>query len=321
MYDCFMEEMIYQKFILGTGNRLDNALKKGLGGVIFFTRDIQSQEQFKSLITEIKQKSIISPFLSIDQEGGRVERTEKIHPRYISPKYAFEKGEEFLKEQTQKIAQELKDYGINLNFAPCADVNTNPDNPIIGERAFSDKTDEVSSAVKLVAKTYREEGIIPCLKHFPGHGDASKDSHLTLPVIDLSLSEMEEVHIKPFKENLDTEMIMVAHLHCTCFDKEAIPSSLSKNAIGYLRNVLNYDGVIITDDMVMKGVQDFGSVEACIMAIRAGVDMFIYRDADELAINTIEGVLREVERDKELQRLVSESDNRIQRLKKERLGY
>ena len=316
-----MEEMIYQKFILGTGNRLDNALKKGLGGVIFFTRDIQSQEQFKSLITEIKQKSIISPFLSIDQEGGRVERTEKIHPRYLSPKYAFEKGEEFLKEQTQKIAQELKDYGINLNFAPCADVNTNPDNPIIGERAFSDKTDEVSSAVKLVAKTYREERIIPCLKHFPGHGDASKDSHLTLPVIDLSLSEMEEVHIKPFKENLDTEMIMVAHLHCTCFNKEAIPSSLSKNAIGYLRNVLNYDGVIITDDMVMKGVQDFGSVEACIMAIRAGVDMFIYRDADELAINTIEGVLREVERDKELQRLVSESDNRIQRLKKERLGY
>ena len=321
MYDCFMEEMIYQKFILGTGNRLDNALKKGLGGVIFFTRDIQSQEQFKSLITEIKQKSIISPFLSIDQEGGRVERTEKIHPRYLSPKYAFEKGEEFLKEQTQKIAQELKDYGINLNFAPCADVNTNPDNPIIGERAFSDKTDEVSSAVKLVAKTDREERIIPCLKHFPGHGDASKDSHLTLPVIDLSLSEMEEVHIKPFKENLDTEMIMVAHLHCTCFNKEAIPSSLSKNAIGYLRNVLNYDGVIITDDMVMKGVQDFGSVEACIMAIRAGVDMFIYRDADELAINTIEGVLREVERDKELQRLVSESDNRIQRLKKERLGY
>ncbi len=144
---------------------------------------------------------------------------------------------------------------------------------------------------------------------------------MTLPVIDLSLSEMEEVHIKPFKENLDTEMIMVAHLHCTCFNKEAIPSSLSKNAIGYLRNVLNYDGVIITDDMVMKGVQDFGSVEACIMAIRAGVDMFIYRDADELAINTIEGVLREVERDKELQRLVSESDNRIQRLKKERLGY
>lgn len=318
MYDCCMEKIIYQKFILGTGKRLDTALSKGLGGVIFFTRDIQSRDQFKALVNNIKQKALIYPFLSIDQEGGRVERTENIHARYLSPKFAFERGDEFLINQTKKIANELCEYGLNLNFAPCADVNTNPQNPIIGERAFSDKTDEVTKAVKLVSETYRKNGIIPCIKHFPGHGDASKDSHLTLPVIDLPLSTMEEVHIKPFKENLDSEMIMVAHLHCPCFDKEAIPTSLSKNAVGYLRNLLHYDGVVITDDMVMKGVQDFGSVEACVMAIRAGVDMFIYRDADELAINTIEGVIKEVKRDKELQRLVAESDNRIQRLKKER---
>lgn len=320
MYDCCMEKIIYQKFILGTGKRLDTALSKGLGGVIFFTRDIQSRDQFKALVNNIKQKALIYPFLSIDQEGGRVERTENIHARYLSPKFAFERGDEFLINQTKKIANELCEYGLNLNFAPCADVNTNPQNPIIGERAFSDKTDEVTKAVKLVSETYRKNGIIPCIKHFPGHGDASKDSHLTLPVIDLPLSIMEEVHIKPFKENLDSEMIMVAHLHCPCFDKEVIPTSLSKNAVGYLRNILHYDGVVITDDMVMKGVQDFGSVEACVMAIRAGVDMFIYRDADELAINTIEGVIKEVKRDKELQRLVAESDNRIQRLKKERFG-
>lgn len=320
MYDCFMEKMIYQKFILGTGSELDSALKKGLGGVIFFTKDIESREQFKRLIDKIKQNSIICPFLSIDQEGGRVERTENIHSRYLSPKYAFEKGQLFLKEQTEKIAEELKDYGINLNFAPCADVNTNPDNPIIGERAFSNKTDEVVLGVKLVSKIYREVGIIPCIKHFPGHGDASKDSHLTLPVIDLPLSEMEEVHIKPFKENLDAEMIMAAHLHCTCFDKERVPASLSKNAIGYLRNVLKYDGVVITDDMVMKGVQDFGSAEACIMAIRAGVDMFIYRNADKLAVNTINEVIEAVKTDEALKQLVFESDARIQRLKKERFG-
>lgn len=320
MYDCCMEKIIYQKFILGTGKRLDTALSKGLGGVIFFTRDIQSRDQFKALVNNIKQKALIYPFLSIDQEGGRVERTENIHARYLSPKFAFERGDEFLINQTKKIANELCEYGLNLNFAPCADVNTNPQNPIIGERAFSDKTDEVTKAVKLVSETYRKNGIIPCIKHFPGHGDASKDSHLTLPVIDLPLSTMEEVHIKPFKENLDSKMIMVAHLHCPCFDKEVIPTSLSKNAVGYLRNILHYNGVVITDDMVMKGVQDFGSVEACVMAIRAGVDMFIYRDADELAINTIEGVIKEVKRDKELQWLVAESDNRIQRLKKERFG-
>ena len=133
--------------------------------------------------------------MCIRDRGGRVERTENIHARYLSPRFAYERGEEFLRNQTKKIAQELKDYGINLNFAPCADVNTNPKNPIIGERAFSDKTDNVVNAVKISVQTYRENGIIPCLKHFPGHGDASKDSHLTLPIIDLPMSIMENIHL------------------------------------------------------------------------------------------------------------------------------
>ncbi len=320
MYDYFMEKLIYKKFILGTGAYLDKALAKGLGGVIFFTRDIHSKEQFQALINDIKQKAVYKLFLSIDQEGGRVERTENIHARYLSPRFAYERGEDFLRNQAKKIAQELKDYGINLNFAPCADVNTNPKNPIIGERAFSDKTEFVVNAVKIVSEIYRQNGIIPCLKHFPGHGDASNDSHLTLPVIDLPMSTMETVHIKPFKENLNSEMIMAAHLHCTCFDKEPIPASLSKNVIGYLRNVLKYDGIIITDDMVMKGVQNFGSVQACKMAINAGVDMFIFRDADENAVNTIEQLIVDVKEDEVLMAKILESDLRIESLKKARLS-
>lgn len=320
MYDYFMEKLIYKKFILGTGVYLDKALAKGLGGVIFFTHDIHSKEQFQALINDIKQKAVYKLFLSIDQEGGRVERTESIHARYLSPRFAYERGEDFLRNQAKKIAQELKDYGINLNFAPCADVNTNPKNPIIGERAFSSITYDVVNAVKIVSETYRQNGIIPCLKHFPGHGDASMDSHLTLPIIDLPMSTMETVHIKPFKENLNSEMIMAAHLHCTCFDKEPIPASLSKNVIGYLRNVLKYDGIIITDDMVMKGVQNFGSVQACKMAINAGVDMFIFRDADENAVNTIEQLIVDVKEDEVLMAKILESDLRIESLKKARLS-
>lgn len=312
-----MEKLVYQMFILGTGAELDNALKKGLGGVIFFTRDINSKTQFQQLISETKSKSIIPPFLSIDQEGGRVERTEKIHSRYLSPRFAYEKGEAFLRKQTEDIAKELKEYGINLNFAPCADVNTNPDNPIIGERSFSDNTDDVINGVKIVSDVYRENGIIPCLKHFPGHGDADKDSHLTLPKIDLPLKEMEGIHIRPFKIN--SEMIMAAHLHCTCFDKEVIPASLSQNAIGYLRNVLKYDGVVISDDMVMKGVQDFGSLEACIMAILAGVDMFIFRDADSAVIETIERLILKAENHETLKRRILEANERIYKLKKQML--
>ena len=319
MYDYFMEKLIYQMFILGTGKFLDEALSKGLGGVIFFSKDIDSAEQFKNLISEIKSKSIAPLFLSIDQEGGRVERTEKIHARYLSPRFAFDRGEEFLKTQTAKIAKELKEYGINLNFSPCADVNTNPDNPIIGERAFSDNAEDVSKAVKLVSELYRKYGIIPCLKHFPGHGDADKDSHLTLPKIDLPLNEMEKIHIKPFKDNINTEMIMAGHLHCTCFDKEIVPASLSKNAIGYLRNVLKFNGIIITDDMVMKGVEDFGGANACIMALTAGADMFIYREADDKTIAIIEEIIRKAENNETLKRRILEANDRIMRLKKERL--
>lgn len=313
MYDCFMEKLVYQMFILGTGEALDESLKKGLGGVIFFTKDIQSKEQFKSLVCDIKSKSLIPPFLSIDQEGGRVERTENVHPRYLSPRFAFQEGEDFLRRQSEKIALELKDYGLNLNFAPCADVNTNPNNPIIGERSFSSNTDNVINGINIVSEEFRKNGIIPCLKHFPGHGDADKDSHLTLPCIDLPLNEMEEIHIRPFKEKAD--MIMIAHLHCTCFDKNVIPASLSKNAVGYLRNNIGYNGVVITDDMVMKGVQDFGAVEACIMAIEAGVDMFIYRNANKETIEIIEEVIKRVENSESLKERVLASNKRIAELK------
>ena len=318
MYDCCMEKLIYQMFILGTGEYLHQALEKGLGGVIFFTKDIDSENQFKTLINNIKKTAIIPPFLSIDQEGGRVERTENIHPRYISARYAFEKGEQFLAQQTETIAHELNSYGINLNFAPVADVNTNPNNPIIGERAFADNPEDVCIGVKIVTNVLRKNNIIPCVKHYPGHGDADKDSHLTLPKINLPMTEMESIHIKPFKNAIENniEMIMAAHLHCTCFDNETIPSSLSKNAIGYLRNNLKYNGVVISDDMVMKGVQDYGILESIIAGINAGLDMFIFREADEKTFNAINNLVKIIYDDKLLQERIIKSNERINSLKR-----
>ena len=320
MYDYFMEKYVYQMFILGVENSI-NALKKGLGGVIFFAKDIKSEADLRNKILKIKSESIYSPFISVDQEGGRVERTENIRPKRLSAKYAFEKGEEFLKNQSEEISKELSEWGFNLNFAPCIDVNTNPDNPIIGERSFSDNPDEVIKGVDVFVEASRKYGIIPCVKHYPGHGDADKDRHLTLPQIDLPLAEMENVHIKPFKHAVENgiEMVMAAHLHCTCFDKDVLPASLSKNAIGYLRNELGYDGVIISDDMVMKGVQNYGSLEACVMGIKAGLDMFIFRDSDEKTLQLIDDLVRVVEGDKELQERVKRSYERIISLKKRSL--
>ncbi len=310
---------LYQMFILGTdGNKYKEALSKGLGGIIFFTKDIQTPEQFKKLVSDIKAKSLIFPFLSIDQEGGRVERTENIHngKKYLSAKYAFEKGENFLKSQTKNIAKELAGYGINLNFAPCIDVNTNPNNPIIGERAFSNKVEDVILGEKIVSQTYRENGIIPCVKHFPGHGDANADSHLTLPEINLPLNEMEKIHIKPFASCAKgIEMIMVAHLHCTCFESKIIPTSLSKNAISYLREKLGFNGIAISDDMIMKGVAKFGNVEACEMGIRAGLNMFIYRNSTPEIINIIETIAKKAETDNELRENIEKSYAKIIHLK------
>lgn len=317
-----LRTQLYQMFILGLDDegKYKELLEEGLGGIIFFTKDILSKEQFCNLIKDIKSTSKIPPFLSIDQEGGRVERTENIHngKKYLSAKYAFEKGQDFLEQQTRLIADELNDYGINLNFAPCIDVNTNPNNPIIGERAFSSNVDDVIAGEKIVSKIYRKNGIIPCAKHYPGHGDANSDSHLTLPVIDLPFEDMEKYHIKPFKAAVESgiEMIMAAHLHCTCFEKDAIPTSLSKNAISYLRNTLGYKGVIISDDMVMKGVSAFGDVEACVMGIRAGLNMFIYRYADEKTINIIEKVYELAQKDEELAQMIKISYNKIMELKR-----
>ena len=306
-------------FILGTdGDGYKKALSNGLGGMIFFTKNIQTPNQFKTLINDIKSISKITPFLSIDQEGGRVERTENIHngKKYLSAKFAFEKGEDFLKKQTENIANELKSYGINLNFAPCIDVNTNPNNPIIGERAFSNTPDDVIRAEKIVSQTYRENGIIPCAKHFPGHGDANTDSHLTLPEINLTLQEMEKTHIKPFKACAkNIEMVMVAHLHCTCFEKDVIPTSLSKKTISYLREKLGFEGVTISDDMIMKGVAKFGNIEACEMGIRAGLNMFIYRNSTPQTINIIETIAKKAETDDELRQNIEKSYEKITHLK------
>lgn len=318
-----LKQKLYQMFILGLdGGRYEKALTEGLGGIIFFTNDIKSADGLKNFCKKINSAALIPPFLSIDQEGGRVERTENIHggKKYLSAKFAFEKGFDFLQQQTEEIAKELKSYGINLNFAPCIDVNTNPNNPIIGERAFSNNTDDVIKAGKIVSETYRKNGIIPCVKHFPGHGDADSDSHLTLPEINLSLEEMEKTHIKPFaaaaKDGI--EMIMAAHLHCTCFDKEILPASLSKNALSYLRNTLAYNGVVISDDMVMKGVAKFGMLEAYEKGIKAGLNMFICRNSNPETISVIEELARKAVTDIELKENIEQSYEKIINLKKER---
>lgn len=262
-----------------------SALNSGLGGVIFFTQNIKSRDSFKKAVNDIKVNSLIKPFLSIDQEGGRVERTQNIYngTKYCSSNECVKRGLEFTMQQTSDIAKDLKDLGLNMNFAPVLDVNTNPHNPIIGERSFSDNPEIVSKYGKVVSEIYLRNGIIPVGKHFPGHGDTAVDSHKEMPYVGLPLYKMEEIHMKPFASLVNVlPAIMIAHVHYSCFDKEEIPASVSSNVIqGYLRKNLGFKGLVVSDDMVMGGIKKFSSLQACIMAINAGVNMFIFRNSDE----------------------------------------
>lgn len=311
------DEKFYQMFILGSGG-FEQAIPLNIGGVIFFKNDILSVNQFKNLIKSLKTCAKTPLFFSIDQEGGRVERTENIHKKFLSQQFAFEKGIEYLTNQTKEMLSELSDFGINMNFAPCLDVNSNPNNPIINERSFSNNPDNVCKGFDIVNPIYKEFNIIPVIKHFPGHGDADKDSHLELPVINLPFKEMYDVHIKPFNHAIKSGInaVMIAHLHCKCFDKEQIPTSLSNTCIKYLRNDLNYDGLIISDDMYMQGVRKSGDIDACLKGIDAGVNMFIYRNSNPDTLKLLKEVLKIVNQDKILKDKVNQSYDKIIKLKK-----
>lgn len=321
MENLTIKQKISQMFITGFNGQNFNfnknftdLLENGLGGVIFFTNNISNEKQFKDLINSISEKSSIPPFFSIDQEGGRVERTEKIHngKKYLSAKNAYEMGLSYLQNQTKEISLELKSYGINMNFAPVLDVNTSSINPIIGERAFSSNYSEVVSAGKMVIKEYEKYGIIPVGKHFPGHGASIEDSHKTLPTIDLSKKELNE-HIKPFYEaiNVGLPAIMVGHVLYPALD-EFYPASISKTIINELLiKKLKFNGLIITDDMEMNGIKGFSKLEACIRAINAGVNLFIFRDTNKEIYELIEKLTKAVEEGVIKEELIDNSINKI----------
>lgn len=294
-------------------------LNTGLGGVIFFTHNIQSAEGFINLIKKLKKDSACPMFFSIDSEGGRVERTENIHggKKYLSARYAYEKGCEFLKKQTQEIASELLSYGINMNFAPVLDVNTNKNNPIIGERAFSANPDDVIKAAEIVLKEYEKQGIITVGKHFPGHGQTDADSHKILPEINLSEKEIRDIHLKPFIATINSKIpaIMAAHVLYPVWDKEN-PASVSEKIINdILINELGFSGVIITDDMEMNGIKIFSKLQACIKAINAGVNMFIFRYSDEKIIELIDMIEKAVEEGMISEEKIDNSLRKIENLK------
>ena len=319
-----LSEQVNSMFILGykgenPPKKLKALIEKNLGGVIFFAENILERESFKTVVKDLKtlQQNLIT---SIDQEGGRVERTKNLPDKieYIPPLEIINLPVEFISKHYEILAAELADFGINMNFAPVLDIHTNPYNPVINNRAFGKNPEDVIKYSQIAQNAFKKMGIASVGKHFCGHGEACVDSHIDLPKIELPMNELEK-HILPFKSaiNNEIEAIMAAHVHFTAFDEKPLPASLSKNVLGYLRNDLKFHGLVISDDMVMGGITKFCTpLEACIAGIKADLDMFIFRDTTDEVIKLLQDLQIAAKQDQELLQAILAASSKITDFKK-----
>lgn len=252
-----------------------------VGGFIYYTwaNELSSPNQVQKLSRGLQKQSPLPLFLAVDQEGGRVARLQNGFTSFSSNQEIASKGNPLLAEETAyRIGCELKQVGINVNFAPVIDVNSNPDNPIIGNRSFSNDPQIVTSFGKMAIAGYKRSGILCALKHFPGHGDVKQDSHLELPTVERTRDELEAVELLPFKALCkEAPCIMTGHILVPALDSEYCATTSKKILTQLLRKEMEYEGLIFSDSLVMRGLTSkYPSIdEAAIAAINAGCDVLV----------------------------------------------
>ncbi len=297
------------------------------GGFIFFAENFTNQENSKKLIKDINDTAKIPMLLSIDQEGGRVQRIKSqndIIVTDIPPMSDIGATNDFEKayEVGVTIGTDLKTFGLNMNFAPVLDVLTNTENKSILGRSFGNNSTTVSEMGINVANGLKSTGIIPTYKHFPGHGSTTVDSHYELPVLTKTKEELWESDLIPFQNAIhnQAEVIMIGHLAIPNITNNNIPSSLSKEIItDLLKNELNYKGIVITDALNMKAITKYYSESQIYeMAINAGVDILLMPEHPEMAINMIKD---SIEKGKIKESQINDSVKKILTLKYKYLDF
>ena len=259
------------------------------GNVIYMGRNVEDYKTLANLTNKIQDKLVntnkVPGFISVDQEGGNVARLVDGGTHFIGAMAMSATGNETNTFELGKaMGQELYNYGIRVDYSPVMDVNNNPNNPIIGIRSYSDKPIQVSQFGNNMAKGLNESKVMPCLKHFPGHGNTNVDSHLGLPVINSTKEELFKIELAPFISGIANgiDAIMTTHIIFTAFDKD-YPATLSSSVLtGLLREQLHFKGLIITDGMQMAGVtKNYGGPDVVsVLAISAGVDILLYTSND-----------------------------------------
>jgi beta-N-acetylhexosaminidase len=278
-------------FILGfDGIAVDAALAETIrrwrpAGFILFRRNVGTPEQVARLCRELHAlyPADDPPLISVDQEGGRVARlrapfTELPPARVLGQVFEASGRLDLVRRAAAVTAAELTAVGINFNYAPVLDVDSNPANPIIGDRAFAGSPETVSVVARAVIATYQANGLMACGKHFPGHGDTDTDSHLELPVVPRDRESLEDIELPPFRDAVAAGVaaLMTAHVLYPALDPDW-PATLSRPILtDLLRDELGFDGLIVTDNMEMRGVWGrWPAAELTRRTIEAGCDLFI----------------------------------------------
>ncbi len=270
-----------RKFTDSTASIIDSYTP---GGVILFGYNLGKPEEIKKYIGEMQRRAVnrfnIPMFISIDQEGGRVKRiTHGITQFPGNMAFGVADNESLTYDASRVTGIELRNFGVNMNFAPVLDVNNNPLNPVINTRSFGSDVKVVSQLGSAYIRGLQRSGCIAVGKHFPGHGDTDKDSHLTLPVIKHGIERLVKTELPPFAKAIESgvEAIMTAHISFPGILNDNIPATVSKKFLtDILRDEMHFNGVIVTDDMEMNAVSRFMDLgEGAVKSIIAGADIIL----------------------------------------------
>lgn len=321
-----LQQKIGQLLIIGfDGTEINEHVKRAIrdynvGNIILFKRNFKSPKQFYNLNKELQnlalKESGIPLFIALDQEGGMVTRITN-GATFFPGNMALSAGgnEEDAYLYGRYLGEELKALGINLNLAPVLDVNNNKNNPVIGVRSYGEDPVRVSNLGTAYIKGLQENGIIATAKHFPGHGDTEIDSHSALSSVNHNKDRLESIELYPFREAIRNgiKAIMSAHIMFPAYEKRRLPATLSsKILIDLLRNELEFKGLIITDCMEMKAIDNyFGTIEAAAMSVNAGADMICISHTEEKQLKSLNRIKEKIKNGEINEKRIDESVKRI----------
>ncbi len=323
-----LDEKIGQLVIVGfdgytMNNNINNLIKENkVGGVILFSTNVDDSNQLVALTNSLKtnnSQNKIPLFISADEEGGRVSRMPNGITKLPSNKSIGKRNNGNLSYNIGKIiGEELKSFGLNMDFAPVIDINSNINNPVIGDRAFGSTTGIVNKLGIKTMEGIRDNNIISVVKHFPGHGDTSVDSHVGLPIVNKDLTKLNDFELLPFKEAIkyNVAAIMVSHILLNKIDVNS-PASMSKTIItDILRKSLKFTGVVITDDMTMAAIIKYNDIgDAAVKSFNAGSDIILVCHEYDNEIKVINSLKNAVKNKVIPENRLDESVYRILKLK------